>query len=99
MCLHVTAVILCRLDQYDEAILTLERAIEIPNPEEGHDHCLTKFSGYMQLGDAYAMLDPIENSIRCYRVGLEVKKQVLGENDARIGGTCCRNPHTSTPIR
>ena len=88
MCLHVTAAILCRLEQYDDAIPVLERAAEIPVLERGHDHALAKFSGYMQLGDTYAMLGQLENSIHCYTLGLEVQKHALGENDSRVGDTC-----------
>lgn len=87
MCLHVTAAINCSLGQYSEAIPVLERAIEIPDVEEGQDHALAKFAGHMQLGDTYAMLGQLENSIRCYTTGLEVQKQVLGERDPRVGET------------
>ncbi|KAI3454503.1 hypothetical protein Pfo_011166 [Paulownia fortunei] len=75
MCLHVTAAIYCSLGQYSNAIPVLEHSIEIPVIEEGQDHALAKFSGYMQLGDAYAMLGRLENSISCYRTGLEVQRQ------------------------
>lgn len=88
MCLHVTAAIHCSLGQYVDAIPVLEHSIEIPVVEEGQDHALAKFAGYMQLGDTYAMLGQLENSISCYTTGLEVQKQVLGENDPRVGETC-----------
>eukprot|EP00253_Pinus_taeda_P033282 PITA_33282 len=42
----------------------------------------------MQLGDTYAMLGRLENSIECYKSGLEIQKQVLGEMDPRVGETC-----------
>jgi len=42
----------------------------------------------MQLGDTYAMLGQVENSIECYKSGLEIQKQVLGETDPRVGETC-----------
>eukprot|EP00253_Pinus_taeda_P034160 PITA_34160 len=42
----------------------------------------------MQLGDTYAMLGQLENSIECYKSGLEIQKQVLGEMDPRVGETC-----------
>ncbi|KAK4768081.1 hypothetical protein SAY87_003222 [Trapa incisa] len=88
MCLHVISAIHCGLGQYKEAIPILERSIDIPSIEEGQDHALAKFAGHMQLGDTYAMLGQLENSILCYRTGLEVQKQVLGESDLRVGETC-----------
>ncbi|KAF7838335.1 protein KINESIN LIGHT CHAIN-RELATED 3-like [Senna tora] len=88
MCLHVTASIHCSLGQYNDAIPILKRSIEIPVLEEGQDHALGKFAGLMQLGDTYAMLGQLENSIKCYNQGLEVQRQVLGETDPRVGETC-----------
>ncbi|KAJ4712324.1 Protein KINESIN LIGHT CHAIN-RELATED 3 [Melia azedarach] len=88
MCLHVTAAIYCSLGQYNEAIPILERSIEIPVIEEGQEHALAKFAGHMQLGDTYAMLGQLENSLMCYTTGLELQKQVLGETDPRVGETC-----------
>jgi tetratricopeptide (TPR) repeat protein len=88
MCLHVTAAIHCSIGQYSEAIPILEHSIEIPVPEEGQEHALAKFAGYMQLGDTYAMLGQVENSTNCYSTGLEVQKKVLGETDPRVGETC-----------
>ncbi|KAK8615469.1 hypothetical protein V6N13_017056 [Hibiscus sabdariffa] len=88
MCLHVTAAIYCSLGQYNEAIPLLEQSIEIPVIEEGQEHALAKFAGHMQLGDTYAMLGQLENSVTCYRTGFEVQKQVLGETDPRVGETC-----------
>ncbi|KAK6153314.1 hypothetical protein DH2020_012953 [Rehmannia glutinosa] len=88
MCLHVTAAIHCSLGQYGDAIPVLEHSIEIPVIEEGQDHALAKFAGYMQLGDTYAMLGQLENSISSYTTGLEVQRQVLGDNDPRVGETC-----------
>jgi len=88
MCLHVIAAIYCSLSQYGEAIPILERSIEIPDIGESQQHALAKFAGHMQLGDTYAMLGQLENSIRCYNTGLEVQKQVLGETDPRVGETC-----------
>ncbi|PIM98901.1 Kinesin light chain [Handroanthus impetiginosus] len=88
MCLHVTAAIHCSLGQYGEAIPVLEHSIEIPSVDEGQDHALAKFAGYMQLGDTYAMLGQLENSISCYTTGLEVQRQVLGDKDPRVGETC-----------
>ncbi|XP_027331707.1 protein KINESIN LIGHT CHAIN-RELATED 3 [Abrus precatorius] len=88
MCLHVTAAIYCNLGQYNEAIPILERSIEIPVVNESQQHALAKFAGHMQLGDTYAMLGQLENSIVCYTTGLEVQREVLGETDPRVGETC-----------
>lgn len=88
MSLHVAAAVHCTLGQYSEAIPVLQRSIEIPSIENGQDHSLAKFAGNMQLGDTYAMLGQLENSISCYRKGLEIQKQVLGEQDPRVGETC-----------
>ncbi|KAK6924858.1 hypothetical protein RJ641_009184 [Dillenia turbinata] len=88
MCLHVTAAIYCSLGQYTDAIPLLEHSIEIPSIEEGPDHALAKFAGYMQLGDTFAMLGQLENSIYCYTTGLEVQRQTLGEMDPRVAETC-----------
>ncbi|KAL1371621.1 hypothetical protein HN51_001853 [Arachis hypogaea] len=88
MCLHVTAAIYCSLGQYDKAIPIIECSIEIPVVEEGLQNALAKFSGYMQLGDTYAMLGQIKNAIIYYSEGLELQKQVLGETDPRVGETC-----------
>uniref|UniRef100_A0A5B6Z3N0 Uncharacterized protein n=1 Tax=Davidia involucrata TaxID=16924 RepID=A0A5B6Z3N0_DAVIN len=88
MCLHVIAALHCSLGQYSEAIPLLERSIEIPAMDEGQNHALAKFAGCMQLGDTYAMLGQIENSILCYTAGLEIQRQVLGEKDPRFGETC-----------
>lgn len=88
MCLHIVAALNCSLGRYNEAIPLLERSIVIPNMDEGQKHSLAKFAGCMQLGDAYAMLGNIENSILCYTAGLEIQRQVLGEKDDRFGETC-----------
>ncbi|OVA07590.1 Tetratricopeptide TPR-1 [Macleaya cordata] len=88
MSLHVVAAIYCNLGCYDQAIPVLERSIEIPVIEENQDHALAKFAGHMQLGDTYAMLGQLENSLHCYKMGLDVQKQVLGEMDPRVGETC-----------
>lgn len=88
MSLHVTAAIYCNLGQYSDAIPVLEKSIEIPVIEEGQDHALAKFAGYMQLGDTYAMLGQLENSITCYSTGLEVQRSILGDSDPRVGETC-----------
>lgn len=88
MSLHVTAAIYCNLGQYSDAIPVLEHSIEIPVIEEGQDHALAKFAGYMQLGDTYAMLGQLENSIMSYSTGLEVQRRILGDSDPRVGETC-----------
>ncbi|WJX33033.1 Protein KINESIN LIGHT CHAIN-RELATED 3 [Trifolium repens] len=89
MCLHVTAAIYCSLGQYNEAIPMLERSIEIPDTGESQQHALAKFaSRMMQLGDTYAMLGQLENSIMCYTAGFEVQRGILGETDPRVGETC-----------
>ncbi|OIV89576.1 hypothetical protein TanjilG_18744 [Lupinus angustifolius] len=88
MCLHVLAAIYFNLGQYNEAIRVLERSIDIPVLEDGQDHALAKFAGCMQLGDTYAMIGQIENSILFYTAGLEIQGQALGETDPRFGETC-----------
>ncbi|WJX88655.1 hypothetical protein P8452_70723 [Trifolium repens] len=88
MCLHVTAAIYCSLGDYKEAIPILVRSVEIPMVEEGQQHAIAKFASHMQLGDTYAMLGQLENSIMCYNKGLEVQRQVLGATDPRVGETC-----------
>ncbi|KAL0351006.1 UNVERIFIED_CONTAM: protein KINESIN LIGHT CHAIN-RELATED 2 [Sesamum radiatum] len=88
MCLHVVSALYCRLGRYTEAIPVLERSIDIPDIDLGHNHALAKFAGCMQLGDTYAMLGQIENSILFYAAGLEIQRQVLGEKDPRFGETC-----------
>eukprot|EP00252_Welwitschia_mirabilis_P028016 TRINITY_DN991_c0_g1_i1.p1 TRINITY_DN991_c0_g1~~TRINITY_DN991_c0_g1_i1.p1 ORF type:complete len:765 (+),score=188.45 TRINITY_DN991_c0_g1_i1:476-2770(+) len=88
MSLHILAAIHCTLEQYEEAIPVLERSIKVPVLEEGAEHALAAFAGNMQLGDTYAMLGQLENSIECYKSGLEIQKQVLGDMDPRVGETC-----------
>ncbi|KAL6552971.1 hypothetical protein OROGR_006813 [Orobanche gracilis] len=88
MCLHVVSVLYCRLGRYSDAIPPLEKSIDIPVIDLGKDHALAKFAGCMQLGDTYAMLGQIENSILFYTAGLEIQRQVLGENDPRFAETC-----------
>ncbi|GLJ34561.1 hypothetical protein SUGI_0695190 [Cryptomeria japonica] len=88
MSLHILAAIHCSLGQYEEAIPVLERSIEVPALEEGPEHALAAFAGHMQLGDTHAMLGQLENSIECYKSGLEIQKQILGEMDPRVGETC-----------
>ncbi|PHU13904.1 hypothetical protein BC332_15109 [Capsicum chinense] len=44
MCLHVVAVLNCRIRKYNEAIPYLERSIEIPDLDMGQNLSLAKFS-------------------------------------------------------
>lgn len=88
MCLHVVAALYCRTGRYSEAISVLERSIDIPVMDLGQNHALAKFAGCMQLGDTYAMLGQIENSVLLYTAGLEIQQQVLGDKDPRFGETC-----------
>lgn len=89
MSLHVTAAIYCSLGRFDEAVPILERAIGVPNEENGaSDHALAKFSGCMQLGDTYSMLGRVDQSIACYTDGLKIQMEALGENDPRVAETC-----------
>ncbi|KAK9669426.1 hypothetical protein RND81_13G129000 [Saponaria officinalis] len=88
MSLHVTAAVYCSLGRYNEAIPVLKRSIELPSVEDGENYALAKFAGNMQLGDTFAMLGQLGNSIACYTSGLEIQKEVLGEKDLRIGETC-----------
>ncbi|XP_054804050.1 protein KINESIN LIGHT CHAIN-RELATED 2-like [Prosopis cineraria] len=88
MCLHVLATIYSKLGQQNEAIPILERSIDIPVLEYGQDHALAKFAGCMQLGDTYAMMGHMENSISFYTQGLKIQRQALGETDPRLGDTC-----------
>ncbi|XP_039125522.1 protein KINESIN LIGHT CHAIN-RELATED 2-like [Dioscorea cayenensis subsp. rotundata] len=88
MSLHVIAAIHCKLRQYEQAIPVLKKSLQIPVLEHGQDHALAKFSGYMQLGDTYAMMGQLENSLQCYTKGLEIQKQTLGDRDTRVGETC-----------
>lgn len=88
MCMHIVAALYCRLGQHAVAIPVLERSVETPDMDLGKNHALAKFAGCMQLGDTYAMLGQIENSILCYTAGLEIQRQVLGEKDPRFGDSC-----------
>ncbi|XP_072999009.1 protein KINESIN LIGHT CHAIN-RELATED 2-like [Typha latifolia] len=88
MSLHVVAATYCNLGQYSNAIPVLQRSVEIPVIEEGEKHALAKFSGYMQLGDTYAMLGQLGSALQCYTTGLQIQKQALGDVDPRVGETC-----------
>ncbi|KAI3883564.1 hypothetical protein MKW92_044371 [Papaver armeniacum] len=88
MSLHLIGAIYCKLGQCDEAIPVLKRSIEIlPVTHQGQEQALAKFAGHMQLGDTYAMMGQLENSIECYKMGLEIQKQILGETDPKVGET------------
>lgn len=66
----------------------LERAIKVPEVARGADHALAAFSGYMQLGDTHSMLGQLDRSIECYKEGLKIQMEALGENDPRVAETC-----------
>ncbi|XP_076903005.1 protein KINESIN LIGHT CHAIN-RELATED 1-like [Bidens hawaiensis] len=88
MCLHVVAAIYCSLGRFDEAIPVLDRAIKVPEVERGADHALAAFSGYMQLGDTHSMLGQLDRSIECYKEGLKIQMEALGDTDPRVAETC-----------
>lgn len=88
MSLHVVAAIYCSLGKFDEAIPVLERAIRVPDVPKGPDHALAAFSGHMQLGDTHSMLGQLDRSIECYKEGLNIQIQTLGEADPRVAETC-----------
>lgn len=88
MSLHVVAAIYCSLGKLGEAVPVLQRSIKVPNIENGFDHALTKFSGFMQLGDTYSMLGQLDQSISCYEAGLKIQMEALGESDPRFAETC-----------
>ncbi|XP_057966744.1 protein KINESIN LIGHT CHAIN-RELATED 1-like [Malania oleifera] len=88
MSLHVLAAIYCSLGRFEEAIPALERAIKVPEVARGADHALAAFSGYMQLGDTHSMLGQLDRSIDCYKEGLKIQMEALGETDPRVAETC-----------
>lgn len=88
MSLHVVAAIYCSLGRFDEAVPVLERAIKVPEISRGTDHALAAFSGYMQLGDTHSMLGQLDRSIDCYKEGLTIQIQALGDSDPRVAETC-----------
>ncbi|KAK7292826.1 hypothetical protein RJT34_15680 [Clitoria ternatea] len=87
-CLHVVAAIYSSLGRLDEAVEALEQSIVMLDSENGSDHALAKFSGYMQLGDTYSMSGKLDRSILCYESGLKVQMDVLGKSDPRVAETC-----------
>lgn len=88
MSLHVVAAIYCSLGKFEEAVPVLERAIKVPEVPRGADHALAAFSGYMQLGDTHSMLGQLDRSIECYKEGLKIQMEALGDNDPRVAETC-----------
>ncbi|KAG6399176.1 hypothetical protein SASPL_140652 [Salvia splendens] len=88
MSLHVVAAIYCSLGKFEEAVPVLERAIKVPEVARGADHALAAFSGYMQLGDTHSMLGQLDRSIECYKDGLKIQMEALGDNDPRVAETC-----------
>lgn len=88
MSLHVVAAIYCSLGKFEEAVPVLERAIKVPEVSRGADHALASFSGYMQLGDTHSMLGQLDRSIECYKEGLKIQMESLGDNDPRVAETC-----------
>nr|GEW45651.1 protein kinesin light chain-related 1 [Tanacetum cinerariifolium] len=88
MCLHVVAAIYCSLGRFEEAIPVLDRAIKVPEVSTGADHALAAFSGYMQLGDTHSMLGQLDKSIECYKEGLKIQMEALGDTDPRVAETC-----------
>ncbi|KAL6979420.1 Protein KINESIN LIGHT CHAIN-RELATED 1 [Sarracenia purpurea var. burkii] len=88
MSLHVVAAIYCSLGRFEEAIPVLGRAISVPDLSRGADHALAAFSGYMQLGDTHSMLGQLDRSIDCYKEGLKIQMEALGETDPRVAETC-----------
>lgn len=88
MSLHILAAIHCSLGQFEEAIPVLERSIRVPVMDDEPEYALAAFAGNMQLGDTYAMLGRIGDSLDCYHKGMEIQKQVLGDMDPRVGETC-----------
>lgn len=88
MSLHVVAAIYCSLGRFEEAIPVLERAIAVPEVPRGADHALAAFSGHMQLGDTHSMLGQLDRSIECYKEGLKIQMEALGDTDPRVAETC-----------
>ncbi|KAI4303627.1 hypothetical protein MLD38_039235 [Melastoma candidum] len=92
MSLHVVAAVYCSLGRFDEAVPVLERAVEAVREDGGEATGegleLARFTGYMQMGDTWAMLGKVEKSIECYEEGLRVQIRALGETDPRVGETC-----------
>ncbi|KAJ4825829.1 Protein KINESIN LIGHT CHAIN-RELATED 1 [Turnera subulata] len=88
MSLHVVAAIYCSLGRFEEAVPVLERSIDVLGYVSGSDHALAKFSAHMQLGDTYSMLGRLDRSISCYKSGLRIQIEALGDSDPRVAETC-----------
>ncbi|XP_052210247.1 protein KINESIN LIGHT CHAIN-RELATED 1 [Diospyros lotus] len=88
MSLHVVAAIYCSLGRFEEAIPVLDRAIRVPDVSRGSDQALAAFSGHMQLGDTHSMLGQLDRSIECYKQGLKIQMEALGDTDPRVAETC-----------
>ncbi|XP_044494248.1 protein KINESIN LIGHT CHAIN-RELATED 1-like isoform X2 [Mangifera indica] len=84
MSLHVVAAIYCSLGRLEEAVPVLERSIELSDVENGSDHALAKFSGYMQLGDTYSSMGLLDRSVWCYESGLKIQIEAIGDSDPRV---------------
>ncbi|KAL4590304.1 hypothetical protein LXL04_003232 [Taraxacum kok-saghyz] len=61
-----------------------DRAIKVPEVSRGAYHALAAFSGYMQLGDTHSMLGQLDRSIECYKEGLKIQMEALGDTDPRV---------------
>lgn len=88
MSLHVLAAIYCRLGQFDDAIPILQRSVSIPDLQEGVDHALAAFAGYMQLGDILALLGQHDSALASYNTAYKMQKDALGDMDPQVGETC-----------
>lgn len=88
MSLHILAAIYCRSGQFEEAIPILQRAITIPDLQEGVDHALAAFAGYMQLGDILALRGQHDSALTCYKTAYQVQRDALGDMDPQVGETC-----------
>ncbi|KAM7275473.1 hypothetical protein ACFE04_017339 [Oxalis oulophora] len=88
MSLRVVAAVYASLGRFQEAIPVMERSIEMLDVENGSDHALAKFSGYMQLGDTCLMIGQMDRSIWCYESGLRIQIEILGDSDPCIAETC-----------
>ncbi|KAL9242943.1 hypothetical protein vseg_016898 [Gypsophila vaccaria] len=88
MSFHVVSAIYCSLGRFHDAVPVLQRAVTVPDISLGPDHALAAFSGYMQLGDTHSMLGQLESSIECYKHGLNIQIQALGDSDPRVAETC-----------
>ncbi|CAB4300675.1 unnamed protein product [Prunus armeniaca] len=78
MSLHVVAAIYCSLGRFEEAVRVLERAIEVSDPENGPDHALAKFSGYMQLGylaEAHVQVMQFDEAENYCKKTLEIRRE------------------------